>query len=363
MIRKPGDDDFREGAAVSAVRVTHKIAVEGSKGVGQGLNRLVMGYLCVIMAFGFAMTLVMATGGLALIPLIGGAIWYWRSRKKTAQAQTAALRQAATGLMEPREEPDWTGAANASDDDAAFPPEERRQGCIEADIGAVTQQVVVLLVLGLLAMLVLGGANSTAGLVVLVIAVMLAVLVASRLFGHRRIIAWDTRTVKVWNLLSDGEMQWSDVTDVSVEKASRFKLGVYFQTGTRQNIVITSGLNRLGGPNTLRVPLRYMNLPQPDLARLLADLLCWRALGNSAGAPRQASPPRARPLPKHDRPEPTPLPDPRDSFDPDAIMARYLREREDTLRAAGRDDDSRPAPSALPRPGSNARPAFGRKST
>merc|ERR1712039_1007892 len=185
---------------------------------------------------------------------------------------------------------------------------------------------------------------------------MLAALIGSRAFGHRKLIEWDTRKVKVWHLLGEAEMQWSDVIEVTVEKTSRFNLFVYFQSGSRRNVLIRALVNRLGGPLEMRVPIRHMNLARPELERLLRDLMCWRAAGNAAGPENAPTRQQAGP------PPPGPLTDPRDSFDPDAIMARYLREREQTLVAVGREEIKaewpRPASASLNK---QPRPVFGRK--
>jgi hypothetical protein len=361
MIRKPSEEDFREGDAVRALRETHKITVEGSKGIGAGLGKMYLTYLSVTVALGLGLTLAVATSGLALIPMVVGGIWLWRWRRGNEAARAAALKAEHDRIVREVSRGRAGSAATdrlPDDGDVAFPAEVRRRGAIEADIGAVARRAFMLLMLAFILLFVFGIATGMVGLVLGTLALMLAVLIGSRAFGHRKLIEWDTRKVKVWHLLSEAEMQWSDVTDVTVEKASRFNLAVYFQSGSRRNIVITALHNHLGGPNTLRVPLRYMNLPRTELEKLLRDLFCWRAAGNSVSkslaTERQASttPPA---------PAIAPLPGPGESFDPDAIMANYLRQRQETLEAVGREDA---APSRLgasaPSP-LDQRPVFGRK--
>ena len=351
MIRKPTDADFREGDAVKVLRETGKITLEGSKGIGKGLHRLLLMYLGGIMAFGLAITLIVGTSGLALIPIAVGGYWFWQSRKQKDAARIAALREESARLVRGAPTRQTTPAADGAGDDVAYPAEVRRQGNVEADIGAVAQQVAILFAIGLVVLLLAGGLGGI-GIVFGMMFVMLAVIIGSRVFGDRKLIEWDTRKVKVWHLLSEGEMQWSDVTDVTVEKAGRTNLAVYFQSGSRRNIVITALHNRLGGPTTLRVPIRYMNLPQAELEKLLRDLFCWRAAGNSI-APGAAAQRQAPGVPS--APTITPLTDPRDSFDPDAIMANYLRQRQQTFEAVGREDIA-PVPSPA-----DQRPVFGRK--
>lgn len=352
MIRKPNEDDFREGDAVNAMHETRKITVEGAQGIARGVDTLILIWFGGIMAFGFFISLVTATAGLALIPIGIFGVMYWRSRRKDAarhqavlQAQPQSLPRASRSAAAP-----WGGAADA---DVAFPADVRRQGCVEADIGAIVQQAFVLFAIGAILMVVrLGGI----GIIVGMMFVVLAVIIGSRAFGDRKLIEWDTRKVKVWHLVSEGEMQWSDVCDVTVETASRTDILVYLQSGSHRNIVLTAAHNRLGGPTLLRVPIRYMNLPQDELERLLRDLFCWRAAGNSIApgvSHAQAEPPSPSAAPI------TPLTDPRHSFDPDAIIARHQRERAETLAAVGREDIA--AAHSRPSPNHQARPVFGRK--
>lgn len=361
MIRKPTDKDFEEGEAVKALRETRKVAVEGSKGIGAGLGRLYAIWFGVTMAFGLGISLVIATGGLALIPIGIGGVWFWRSRKANEAAHKDALRAEQNRILREAQLSRAAAAGTprfAEDADVAFPAEVRRRGTIAADIGAVAQHAFMLLFLAFILLFVFGIASGMVGLAIGTLAMMLAALIGSRAFGHRKVIEWDTRKVKVWHLLGEAEMQWSDVVEVTVEKAPRTNLVVWFQSGSRRNIVIRALVNRLGGPTLLRVPIPHMNLPKHELESLLRDLMCWRAAGNSAepsasGRARAADADLATPI--------TPLSDPRESFDPDAIMERYLREREQTLAAAGRDAPApiraaRTAPSPADR-----RPVFGRK--
>lgn len=362
MIRKPTERDFQEGEAVKALRETRKITVEGSKGIGAGLGRIYAIWFGATMAFGLGISLVLATYGLALIPMAAGGIWWWRWRKDKDAAQADALRAEQDRIVREAQirravaaEPAW---AVADDDDVAFPADVRRRGTIEADIGAVAQQAFMLLFIAFILLFVCGIAAEWLGLLAGALAMVLAALIGSRAFGHRKLIEWDTRKVRVWHLLGEAEMQWSDAVDVTVEKAARTNLFVYFQSGSRRNIVIRALVNRLGGPTVLRVPIRHMSLPKAELEKLLRDLMCWRAAGNSAAA---APAHGTRTEHAHVASPVSPGSDPRDSFDPDAIMERYLRDRQQTLETAGRETL---APVQPARPGlspADRRPVFGRK--
>ena len=372
MIRKPSQDDFREATAVRALRESGTLAVEGGKGVGRGFNRLLLYWFGGVTAFAFCMSFVVATYGLGLIPLAGGTIWFFRHRNSSEAMRMQALRRESermlqadfqsrptdglVGTMDPARSRGPFVPANQTGD-VPFPSDVRRHGCIKADIGAVMQQSVVMFIIGFGIILMLGRSSGVGvGVLTGIVVVMLAVLIASRIFGHRKLIEWDTQTVRVWHLLSEGHMQWSDVSDVTVEKSSRWNLGVYFQSGSRRNIVLMASINRLGGPNTLRVPIRYTGLPKPALELLLRDLFCWCAAGNPAS---RGAASEVEPLPLA-MPAITPSSDPRENFDPDAIMANYMRQRAEVVRAAGREDEhfgGHKAPHAT----IAHRPVFGRK--
>ena len=360
MIRKPTDKDFQEGAAVRALRETQTIAVEGSKGIGAGLHRLMLMWFGGVMAFGFVVSAIPYLG-FAIIPIAGAAFWFWRDRRRAAAQRVEAVKHsvqmeslARQGHHTSRRPPELAW----DEDDAAFPDDVRREAKIEVDIGAVVQQAVVFFMLGFLLMFMLGAVFDTTAIVGGIVLVALAVLIASRAFGDRTVLAWDKRKVKVHHLLSEGEMQWSDVVDVTFEKRSRLNFKVYFQTGSSRNIVLHAPINRLGGPNEMRVPIRFLGMDKDEQVALLRDLLCWRAMGNSvASGPAHKVAAVSVPQTAY---RPAPSDDPRESFDPDAIMQNYMREREETIRIADRADDYTqagvPSPQAM-----NPRPVFGRK--
>ena len=348
MIRKPTDKDFAESELVKTMRETRTIAVEGSKGVTKGLQRLLVLWFGGVMIFGFVVSAIPYLG-FGILPIAGFAFWYWRDRKRRAAARVEAIERVAVDDAWRRDRlPMHRPGEEAEYEDAAFPDEVRREGRIEADIGAVVQQAVAFFAIGFLCMFMLGAVLDSGAILAGIVCVVLAVLIAARVVGDRAVLSWDTRKVKVAHLLSEGEMQWSDVTDVRVEKASIFNLRVFFQTGSRKNIVFDAPVNRLGGPTEMRVPIRFLGLEKPDLEALLRDLFCWRALGQSVAPGARTAPRPAGRDPVH---RPTPTSDPRESFDADAIMDNYLRQREETIRGAGRADDHL-APQ---------RPVFGRK--
>jgi len=263
-------------------------------------------------------SIAVATSGLGLIPMAIGGIWWWKRRKAKDAAEIERLRNEQHRIeRETRPNPiSPQPGKNTGPEGAAFPSDERRSGVVEANIGAVIQQAFMLLMAALILLFVFGIATGFVGIVVGSIAMMLAALIGSRAFGHRKLIEWDTRRVKVWHLLGEAEMQWADVAEVTIEKRSRLYLLVYFQSGSRRNVLIRALVNRLGGPLEMRVPISHMSLAQPELERLLRDLMCRRAAGSTSGGEG----PPVRPQPETRAV--TPVTDPRESFDPDAIMAR-----------------------------------------
>ena len=345
MIRKPSAADFRESTAVTAARATRKIAVEASGGVGQGVARLYTYWFVGIMGFGFVASLLPYLGFPGFLLIVGGVVCYFNHQKK---------RKAGLGTSDPsvtsRAVPHplaWEAQ------EFAFPADVRRAGRVELNISAVSQQAVVLGMAGLLTVAFFARLVGSEIVTILGIAlILLGVLVAARLFGNRAVLEWDTQRVKVRHLLSEGEMQWSDVADVRVEKSSRFNPETYFLSGSSRNIVLAAPVNRLGGPAELLVPIRLLGLERQELELVLRDLFCWRAAGNSiaksgmerAQAGAQADGGMAEPARSG-------LANPRASFVADAIMARYLAEREQVIAAARPDLHSH----------ASARPVFGRK--
>lgn len=371
MIRKPGAEDFRENPAIVAMRESKKIAIEGSKGIGQGMARLYLYFIAVMMGFGFLASLLSSLDGIGGLLVIGvGAFGYNQWRLNQQMRRQMATRY---GDYYPDSRFD-----QPHPDSFAFPPQVRREGSVELNIGAVAQQVAVLFISGFVVMLVFGRGDSSIAMVFGIVLVTLSVLVGARLFGHRKAIEWDQTSVTVWHLLGEGRMQWSDVADVTVEKSSRLNFATYFKSGSSRNIVLIAPVNRLGGPNRLLVPIRLTALDERGLEELLRDLFCWRAAGMSLGGfveepsvphrpfsrnPAYLEPqaPQPRPFPQNDAPDSSA---PEAVFDPDAIMERYMRDRDRTLAGQAQEREEIYAQQAQARAavrGPQRAGGFGRK--
>ncbi len=383
MIQKPKDEDFRESRVVATARTTSKIAVEGSKGIGAGVGRLYLYWIGGMMLFGLVVSAIPYIGFWGFLLLASGGIFWWRDYRKQAAARIEGLRQqpqrffAAAPVCDPAvafQSQAPSPFANGSDDGGfAFPAHVRREAKILFDIGQATQQAAVLLAAGLFFLFVLGRALENVGTIMGIVLVMLSVLVASRLLGDRVAIEWTPREVTVHHLLSTGTMQWADVDDVTVEKSSKLNFKTYFQSGSSKNIVLRAPINRLGGPTEMRVPVRLLGMEKAELERLLADLFCWRAAGNTlsptATQPSGYAQPSGRPSSPGSQEiaaEPlgtsSPSADSNAGFDPDAIIERHLAERRRLFaenRPPVRSNSERVSPPAGVQMAT--RPTFGRK--
>lgn len=345
MIRKPSAEDFREGTAVTVLRESRKIAVEGSKGVGAGVGKLYGYWFVAMMGFGFVMTMLSQIGnggGTALLVTagIGFAIYRWRRSSGSAGNPLAGAKAA------PRR-------ASSTDSHSAAPRAGSRpvsmSGRLHLEISALSRQVVTLL-LPAAFLILLGGTGATlpimlAGIVLGAVALLLAV----RIFSDRVVMRYDARSISVTGLLGSSDMLWADAEDIYARTFSRFNLKVLLTSGARRNIVISAPRNSLGGPGELLIPIDLIGLDKEALIALVGDLICCRAAG---GEPVPAWQPELQ----HEAPAParapTPSGDPRESFDAAAIRARHLTEREQ-LVAETRPD--------LQRDGAAPPRTFGRK--
>lgn len=324
MIRKPDARDFRESLAVTAIRDTRSLAVEGARGVGQGARSVVKWWLIGTFGFGFTMSALMA-GPVGWLIVGGIALTWFLSAKGKRQRRNAHDRAIRWG--EPTALPVHPVPVTP------IAPERYALSAGIAGRQAATIAVPALLLFPTSAILPFGGPFILAGIVALAV----AVLIVARLFGDRTLLVYDAETITAKGLLGEATMLWADVADITVRKAAWWDLRVLFTSGARRNLVIVGRFNRLGGPDALYLPVDLIGLDTAALTDLVGRFLLLRA-----GAP----------LPQTAPPPPAAAPVPRlvdhASFDPDAIMARYMAERQ-ALVASRR-------PDLAPRRG-----AFGRK--
>lgn len=328
MIRKPDARDFRESTAVTAIRDARSLTVEGAKGVGQGARGLVKWWLIITGGFGFTMSALAAgPGGMLILALIGVPVFLWWNNKRHRRA----AHDHALKWGEPTARPEMPWAAPMA-------PVSHELTAGAAGRAAAKIAAPAVLLFPTTALLEYMLPFMLTGIVMLA----LAFLIVARLFGDRTLLTYDAEQVTAKGLLGEATILWADVVDVSVRRAPWWDLRVIFTSGGRRNLLILGRFNRLGGPDTLYVPIDLLGLDTPALTKLVTGLLMLRA-----GAPIAAL----------DKPVDTPatVAPPRlidqASFDPDAIMARYLADKE-ALKAQQRPDLT---------PGATARPTFGRK--
>ena len=335
MIRKPDARDFRERGAVVAIRDAGTLAVEGARGVREGTGNVLRTALTALFGLGFLLSLAAHLGPAGLLFLLAGGVAFAVLRVKERGRRTEQDR--AARWAEPAAPP-----ARAV---AAIEPVR-----LDLSVGAVGRGAAKIAVPAILffptSSLLTFMLPFTLGAIV---ALAVAFLIVARLTGDRTVLRYDAETLTVRGLLGEGTMLWADVGDIVVRKAAFWDVRVLFTSGSRRNLVVLGRVNRLGGPDTLYIPIDLLGLDAAALARLLTRLLALRTavaapspLHRPAPEPESVLAPSRRPI------EPALAPT-EPAFDPDAIMARYLAERE-ALIASQRPDLVAPT-----------RPVFGRK--
>jgi hypothetical protein len=171
------------------------------------------------------------------------------------------------------------------------------------------------------------------------------VLVLSPLFGNRDCIVATRDSVTVHTLLGTTTVATRDLGDVYV-KTFRWRSSAWIplSTGTRKHLVIIA--LSPSGRKELLVPYTLLGLDQDGARKLGSKLLALReqAIGHGARQVHSRTAEAASSPPARENSL--------DGFDPDAIMARYLAEREQVKRASGMP----PIPGQQP-----AARGFGRK--
>ena len=345
MIRKPSAEDFREGTAVTVLRESRKIAVEGSKGVGSGVAKIYGYWFVGMMGFGFVMTMLsnLGSGGGTVLLVVAVVAFAIYRAKRSGRGPVGAPP------ILSRRMPDFEEAEPYRPAPAPGARQVSQTGRLHLEISALTRQAVILLVAAAFLIL-LGGTGATLPIMLAGIVLgAVALLLAARIFSDRLVMRYDARSISVTGLLGSSDMLWVDVEDISARTFSRLNLKVLFTSGARRNIVVSAPRNSLGGPSELLIPVDLIGLDKEALITLVSNLICCRAAGGEVVPGWQAEPQHGAPLPAR---APTPAGDPRESFDPDAIMARHLAEREQLI--AGTRPDLQTGAAAPPR-------VFGRK--
>lgn len=331
MIRKPTEQDFREGMAVTVLRETGKASVASARGVRIGYSKLVRYYLAGILALGLGSAVLSNMSGslssLVVFGLLGTGATIWYRRQKSVVLPQHVREFSVDGV-----------SGNA----------QREHRTISLDRSLIFQKVFSLLIPAVISAF-LGFALP---IVFVVSSAMFAfaVMLGARAFGKLDLLHFDDRSVRVTGLLGTGEMLWTDVADVKMAKASRFNLTTIFTSGSRSNIVIIAPLSRIGGPRRLFVPIDLIDRDHDELLGLLTDML--RCCNYPATVRDLGSvPPAATPVDVYIRPSEV---GDHETFNPDRIMERYLADR-NQVAASG------PYPPSGASSPVTARRAFGRK--
>ena len=223
---------------------------------------------------------------------------------------------------------------------------EIETGAYDLDVAKLVQRGVVLGLPGLV-LTFIGIRNDTA-LSLGMMLVVLGVMLAGRAFMNRRVLTWDRQGVTSSGMLGDKHLGWHEVIHINIERAPIDDFAALFTSGSRRNLVLTGFGDIVNGvaKNRLLVPIELMALTPDQKEDMLMRLMACHArfgsqsglsallaqaeldptsplsplpdFGQAARSRRQAPPPAYTP----------PAPVQTNSFDPDAIMARYLAERE-----------------------------------
>lgn len=314
MIRKPDPRDFRERATVTAIRDARSLAVEGVKGARQGAGSIVKWWLIGTTSFGFLAS-ALSTSPVVVMLIAGGISLTWFLHKRQRRhAYDHAVRWGDPTILTSQP---LVAAASIT-------PERFELTAGVAGRSATRIAVPALVLFPASTILPFAGPFMLAG----ILALALAVMIVAKLFGDRTLLVYDAESITARGLLGDATMLWADVVDVTVRRSAWWDLRVLFTSGGRRNLLIVGRINRLGGPDTLYLPIDLLALDTSALTGLISRMLLLRG-----GAPPPDAIASTAPTPV---PAPPRLVD-QVSFDPDAIMARYMAERE-ALLAAQRTD-------------------------
>jgi hypothetical protein len=258
MISKPDETEFRDGAVVTAVRESRKIAVEGGKGVAQGLSRILSIVLALIFGLGILVSLPANAGikgqlGVVAIAILIYVVWgHFRHRSATRRFDVPVL----SILKE-------AGGNRRS-----------TSGRYEFDISTVARKAVIFAVVG--GVFLLLGWSGPFALVGIALVVM-AVAHLACAFGDRTVLRFDGQGVAVKGLLGERRLHWTEVDDIGIRAAG---LRFVFHWSSKY-LAITSSRARSTGPAELLVPIDLLGLDQKRLVALVSDLISCRAAGDN----------------------------------------------------------------------------------
>jgi len=351
MIRKPTEKDFQEGVAISALRETKRVATASGEGVTRGFQGIARVYLYGMFWFGVLATVVpaMVSGHFfAGLIFLGFAYGLQQLLRKGMKGYSGFLNRGKPPPPQPIDPREILAEVQQVREQARGdrPSHALRQfGDFKLRPSVAVRQAFSLLLPALL--LIVIGFGVVLPLIPGLVMLVTAVLILFKAAFDRDILSFDHRSVTVNGLLSKRTVAWSEVLNVAACVHPWYHLKVLLFAGSRRTIVLTVR-EPLGELRDLLIPMDLLDLDKDGLIALVADLFgCQAASGHKVAAWQP---------PVEVEVKPTPATDPRASFDPEAIMARYLSERSEVVAAVRPDLVTETAYSAL-----QARKTFGRK--
>lgn len=144
----------------------------------------------------------------------------------------------------------------------------------------------------------------------------------ARVFGDLRALEYDTRQITLYPMGAPRRLEWRQVASIEVETLTQYIYG--FIPVNRQHSIKIS--HAAGGRRLSSITIPF-NLIDADKAAILARMAQMETLRSGAG---EAPAGRAAPQRIADAEEPV------SDFDADAVMARYLKQREAQAEEAAR---------------------------
>jgi hypothetical protein len=327
LIQKPGVEDFRDSSTVRTVRGATIAVREGGLAVRRGIRKLVIGFmLCGFIFSGLTYIGKVNSLGSALRFFgvmglaVGGLFWVFRTPTRSADTALEG------------------GADNPLDGISVPLPEHLRAPKAEDGFHvdywtrALTERAGWRFALGFLLVFASQGILLFLGMAL----VARGLLLIAPLLGSRVCVSADRRELVVHSLLGKKTVTCDKIEEVFLRTSGHRDLWVLFGSGSRHNLVVR-GQHDFDIVE-LRIPYPLLGLDRPGAKRLAARIMDLR--GQAVASPQAArQPPRRAPVPAvRDRGEQG-----LEGFDPDAIVGRYLAERQGTALAAQLPPVPRPA--------------------
>lgn len=312
LIKKPGAEVFRDTATVRVARGTRTVAVEGGGAAMRTVGKLWLGMILAVFILSGLGALASAANSwraLLVLPILGAAVWALVRLFRAPSRATAEAIEA--------------GADEALREVSVPLPQHLRQRAAQDGFRAdywprgLCEKAALLGVVGLVLTVWIDFVPFT---VVGIALLARGALVLSPLLFGRACVVGDGHGLTVHSLLDKKTLAWTEIDNAVLRTFPRQNFWVAFSTGTRRHLVI-SGQQDFARAELL-IPYQLLGLDEEG-----AKLLARRIMETRGAAGPVAHDSRALPTPAVD-PLPVHGATPEAPFDPDAIMARYLAERD-----------------------------------